>query len=124
MGIGVKLQRLRNEDFIWIVYFFIVLAALVSDKLEREFVLTNDYTKQKKFKLINIAILVVAFFIYLYFVLINYDDICYLRGNATKKEVLTSHAAFIAALLFLVGGIITLWAEIHRDTPQEDVGII
>ena len=84
----------------------------------------NQSQSQKKFKLINITIFIVAFFIYFYFVIINYQDINSLKKEATKKEVITSHVALIAALLFLVGGIINIWVELNRDTPDEDVGII
>lgn len=124
MGIGIKLNRLRTEDMIWIIYLFISIAALISDKYERDFLLTKNYQSQKKFKLINITIFIVAFFIYFYFVIINYQDINSLKKEATKKEVITSHVALIAALLFLVGGIINIWVELNRDTPDEDVGII
>jgi len=124
MNIGIKLNRLRTEDMIWIIYLFISIAALISDKYERDFLLTKNYQSQKKFKLINITIFIVAFFIYFYFVIINYQDINSLKKEATKKEVITSHVALIAALLFLVGGIINIWVELNRDTPDEDVGII
>lgn len=124
MNIGVKLSRLNREDFIWIIYLFIALFALLSDKYERDYLLHNNLVSHKKFKTINITILIVAFFIYLYFVLINYEDIKSLRCNITKKEVITHHASLVAALLFLVGGLISIWVEINRDTPLEDVGII
>ena len=124
MNIGVKLQRLKNEDFIWIIYFFIAIAAIISNIYERNFNLTNNINSQKKFKTINIAIFIIVFFIYLYFVLINYEDVKTLRKEATKKEVITSHLALIASLLFLIGGLIFVFVEINRDTPNEDVGII
>ena len=40
--ISKKLKRLRNEDFIWIVYFFIVVFALYSNKLDRDYLLKKD----------------------------------------------------------------------------------
>lgn len=123
MGIGIKLKRLREEDFIWVIYFFIVMGAIISNYYEKQFLYTNDYTKQKKFKLINITIFWVAFFIYLYFVLINFEDIKNLRKEASKKEVLTSQASLIAALLFLVGGIIQIFVGIFQDTPDEEIGL-
>ncbi len=124
MGIGVKLQRLRYEDWIWIIYFFIVIGALLSNYFERKFLFSENGADQKRFKVLNITIFCVAFFIYLYFVLINYEDVKSLRRDATKKEVITSHAALIGALLFLVGGAIYLWVEINRDTPEEDIGLL
>ena len=46
MGIGIKLQRLNTEDFIWVVYFFIALAAIISDVYERNFLITNNKNSQ------------------------------------------------------------------------------
>lgn len=58
MGIGIKLQRLNQEDFIWIIYVFIALFAIISDVYERNYVLTNNKKSQKKFKTINITIFI------------------------------------------------------------------
>ncbi len=124
MGIGIKLQRLKTEDFIWVVYIFIAIAAIVSNHFEKDYILTKNLKNQKKFKVINITIFCIAFFIYLYFVLLNYENISDLKRQATKKEVITAQAGLIAALLFLVGGIINLFVEINQNTPDEDIGLI
>ena len=124
MNIGIKLQRIKTEDFIWTIYFFIALASLISDSIERDYILTNNPKNKKIFKTINISVLTVAFFIYLYFLLINYDNVKNLRRNATKKEVLASHLALIGSILFLVGGISTLISEINRDTEDDNIGFI
>lgn len=122
MNIGIKIQRTRREDLIWVIYFFIALAAIISDHYERIFLLTKNPQSQKKFKTINIAIFIVALFIYLYFVFLNYEDISELKRNATKKEVLNRHIGLISALLFLVGGVLALYAEIF-STNSEDIGL-
>lgn len=115
MGIGIKLQRLNTEDFIWVIYFFIALFAIISDVYERKFLVNQDYKSQKIYKTINITIFIVALFIYVYFVLINYEDIKELKTNVTKKEVLNQHLSLIAALLFLVAGVINLYVELTGD---------
>lgn len=91
MNIGVKLQRISEENFIWVVYFFIIIAALLSNAYEKYFLETGDYRKQKIFKTLNITIFSVAFFIYLYFVVISYQNVQELRETSTKKEVLSAH---------------------------------
>lgn len=121
MNIGIKLQRIRNEDMIWIVYLFIAIAAIISDKFERDFILTNDKMAKKKYRIINITVLTIALFIYIYFVFINYEDVATLKKEVTKKEVILTHASLIAALLFLIGGIIALFVEINRTSGLDDV---
>lgn len=124
MNIGVKLQRISEENFIWVVYFFIIIAALLSNAYEKYFLETGDYRKQKIFKTLNITIFCVAFFIYLYFVVISYQNVQELRETSTKKEVLSAHMGLIASLLFLVAGGIALLAEINREDPDTDIGVV
>ncbi len=124
MNIKEKLKRLKTEDLIWVIYFFIVIGALLSNQYERNYLLTGDTSKQKNFKVLNITIFCVAFFIYLYFVLLNYEDVQTLRKDATRKEVLNAHIGLISALLFLVAGALAIVGEINRGGPDEDIGFI
>ena len=124
MNIGVKLQRVKEENFIWLVYFFIIIAALLSNAYEKYFLETGDYRKEKIFRTLNITVFCVAFFIYLYFVVISYEKVQELRETSTKKEVLSAHITLIASLLFLVAGGIALYAEINRENPDTDIGVV
>ena len=119
MNIGVKLQRLKEEDFIWIIYFFIVIAALYSDEEERKYYLNKDVKAYKKVKTINITVLTIAFFIYLYFVLINTQDLTNWQNNLNNKKYTENLARLIAAILFLVGGAIYVVLEITSNDLDE-----
>ena len=124
MNIGVKLQRLNEENLVWVVYFFIIIVALLSNAYEKYFLETGDLRKQKIFRTLNITIFCVAFFIYLYFVIISYENVQELRDNSTKKEVLSAHVTLIASILFLVAGGLALWSEINREDPDTDIGVV
>ncbi len=124
MNIGIKLKRLKNEDLIWLIYFFIVIGALMSNEYEKNYLLTGDSSNQKRFKILNITIFCVAFFIYLYFVLLNYEDVQTLRKDASRKEVLNVHIGLISSILFLVAGALAIVGEINRGGPDEDIGFI
>lgn len=121
MNIGIQLQRINTEDFIWVIYFFIALAAIISDTYEKQFLINKDLKSQKKFKTINITIFIVALFIYVYFVFINYQDVKTLKKEASKKEVLNQHLSLVAALLFLVAGAINLYVELTGDAPDVEL---
>jgi len=123
MEINTKLQRIKNEDFIWIIYFFIIIASLISNHYERQYINTKNFLNQKKCRCLNITIFVVAFFIYLYFVLINYENVSHLKKDATQKEVLISHISLIAAILFLIAGIFQIIAEVNRSTQDFELGL-
>lgn len=124
MNIGVKLQRINIENFIWLIYFFIIIAALISNEYEKHYIKTGDLKGQKIFKTLNITVFCVAFFIYLYFVITNYENIEHLKQTSTKKEVISAHLNLIASLLFLVAGGISLYAEINKDDLDTDIGLV
>lgn len=119
-----KLKRLKNEDIIWIVYFFIVVFALYSNKLDRDYLLKKDKDAYKREKSINITIFFVAFFIYLYFLLLLTEDLGNMEKNFDDPNYRSTFIQLIAAILFLIGGAIYLINEITRKDDDLDVGLI
>lgn len=123
MSIDEKFKRLKEEDFIWIVYFFIAAAALYSNNEERKYYLTRNNNFYKKQKTINIIILTIAFFIYLYFILNQTEDLKNMEKNFYSQTYRENFARLIASILFLVGGAIYVVLEIVQTEPDE-VGFI
>lgn len=119
-----KLKRLKNEDIIWIIYFFIVVFALYSNKLDRDYLLKKDKEAYKREKSINITIFFVAFFIYLYFLLLLTEDLGNMKKNFDNPNYRSTFIQLIAAILFLIGGAIYLINEITRKDDDLDVGLI
>lgn len=122
--ISRKLKQLRNEDIIWIIYFFIIVFALYSNKLDRDYLLNHDNSAYKSEKYINIGIFFVTFFIYLYFVLLLTEDLSNMERNFNNDNYRSTFIQLIAALLFLIGGSIYLINEIVRKDDDLDVGLI
>ncbi len=110
-----NLKELEIEDLIWVITLFTASFAIVSNKLEREFLFTGDLTKQKKFKTINITLLSIAFFIYLYFVMLAYSRFKLNNPNTTFKQLRIREANFIAAVLVLLATIIYFITSILSD---------
>ncbi len=119
-----KLKRLKNEDIIWIIYFFIVVFALYSNKLDRDYLLKKDKDAYKREKSINITIFFIAFFIYLYFLLLLTEDLGNMEKNFDDPNYRSTFIQLIAAILFLIGGAIYLINEITRKDDDLDVGLI
>lgn len=119
MNINEKLKKLRTEDFIWIVYFFIAAAALYSNKDEREYLLFNNKRAYREKKTINIVIFIIALIIYIYFVINTTEDLSQMPQTFQNPEYANRYAQLVAALLFLVGGIIYLVVEIKDPVPGE-----
>ncbi len=119
--INEKLRLLKNEDFIWTTYIFISISAIVSNYFEKQYDLTNDSEAYKKFKTINICIFTIAFFIYLYFLIVIYGKLKIVRQ--TMKRFHLTQAQLFASLLFLIGGLIYLIVEIS-ETEEIEFAII
>ena len=123
MNIFRRLRRLRNEDFIWIIYFFIAAFAILANHYETDFLIKKDLVAYKKEKIIHISIFLVAFFIYLYFVLLFTQDLNNMEKNFNNEKYRNTFLQLIAALLFLIGGTIYLFEAIsERDI--EEIGFI
>lgn len=123
MDIESKLKRLRREDLIWIIYFFIAAFALLSNSYDRDYLINHKKEAYKKERTINITIFLVAFFIYLYFVLLLTNDLSKMKQNFSDPRYRNVFMRLIAALLFLIGGAIYLYQEISYDETNE-IGFI
>ena len=117
------LQEIQIEDWIWITYLFLSAVALVSNFFEKDYLLNRNKTSKKAFKTINIAVFLIVFFIYLYFVLLTYSRFKERQQQTTIKSMIVTNANFIAASLFLIGGILYLFTEIISD-DETDVDIL
>lgn len=118
-----KLNLLKQEDFIWLIYFFIITFAIISNKFERNYVITNNQASLNKAKKINSTILIIAFFIYLYFVIVTIDNFDILIRNSERKDVKVAFERLIANILFLVAGAIALYADFDSNTIGTDIAI-
>ena len=109
-----KLALIRQEDFIWIIYFFIIIFALISNYFEKIYLIDKDPSAREKFSHINTTILIIA----LYNVIISYDDL------KSGKQNILSFLRVVASLLFLVAGAIFIYIDFKSNTTERDIGII
>lgn len=123
MNIEGKLKRLKREDLIWIIYFFIAAFALLSNFYDRDYLINHKIGAHKKERTINITIFIVTFFIYLYFVILLTDDISKIKQDFKSLKYCNTFMRLIAAILFLIGGAIYLYQEISYDETNE-IGFI
>ena len=113
------LKEVRIEDYIWIIYIFLAIFAIVSNYFEKEYLKKHDKKDENIFRTINTEIFIITFIIYLYFAYVNYKHIKRLDKNSSPKEVLLANAGLIAAILFLIGGGISLWISIYGDDDDD-----
>ncbi len=118
-----RLKGTNIRDIIWIVYFFLIIANLYSDYLQRDYICNHNLKSRDLFRNINKYVLIVAFFIYLYFVYDSYESIKNLQNNASDKKVFLTHLALISAILFLIAGALNIFIQ-NNSITDDDIGLI
>ncbi len=113
------LKEVQVEDYIWIIYIFLAIFAIISNYYEKEYITKHNKNSENIFRTINTEIFIVTFIIYLYFAYINYKHIKRLDPNSSPKQVLLANAGFIAALLFLIAGGISLFISIVGNDEDD-----
>lgn len=119
-----QIKLINNEDIVWYIYFFIIISALFTNYLEKKYLYDkNKYNKELAQK-INTIILVVAFFIYLYFLKLAYDNAkdAYKSNDIKNRRICMER--LIVSTLFLVAGAIAIYTDYDNNTSNIDIGII
>jgi len=119
-----KLNLLKKEDFIWLVYYFVITASLISNFFERNYVIANNQNSLNKVKKINTTILIIAFLIYLYFVTLTIENFDILQANGTNKDIRIANERLIANILFLVAGAYAIYVDFDSNNPNTGIGIL
>lgn len=118
-NINKILKELEIEDIIWIITLFSAIFAIISNKFERDYVINYSKKSQKTYKTINITLLIISFFIYLYFLLLSYSRIKEINPSTTFKQARLTNINFIAATLFIVASLISIFVEIFSDDGSD-----
>ena len=113
------LKRINIEDYIWIIYLFLVGYNLYSNYLEKKFLISKDKYLYNKFHSINTTVSFIALIIFIYFLIIAYEDLNKLNINSKEDEKKFKTLTFIASLLFVIGSAISLYVT-YKSTDLDD----
>ena len=103
-----RLEELKTEDFIWIIYIGIIFLSWIANFLERKYFLFDDLIAKEKYREIMTVIFSILVIIYFYFYKESIDDINKLKESDTDKKKILTIISSIASLLILISGIIFL----------------
>lgn len=125
-NINSKIERINIENFIWLIFFFLIGFNLYSNYLEKKYILANDKNARKKFREINKIVLTISLIIYFYFLYISWNDVHNLKYNDSENKKKLATYSFIASILFVLAGIITLYVVCNVNVLDEEneLGII
>lgn len=112
------LQKIKIEDFIWIVYLFLIGFSFYSNYLETEYIKTHSDTFKEKYRKSLILIFSIALLVYFYFFQDSLKDVRDQNPCDNPKKVFLNQANLVASTLILIAGCIFLLIAIY-DTDLD-----
>jgi len=110
-----KLEELKIEDFIWVIYIGIIILSWYSNNLERKYYIYNDEVSKIKYREIIIFIFTILIFVYIYFFKDSFDSVKELKETDSDEKKLLVFLSFIGSLLILISGFIFLYIAIRDE---------
>jgi uncharacterized membrane protein len=112
-----RLKQIETENFIWLIYFFLIGLCLYANYNEKKYFYTNDACSKEKYRKLIIVIFSVAVVIYAYFLVDNYKD--YKNSNKDDEVQNLNKLSLIGSALVFISGIIFLYIAI----VDEDINV-
>jgi ATP/ADP translocase len=103
-----RLNDIRIENFIWIIYIGIILLSWYSNYKEKIYLLYNDEKSKKEYRDLIILIFSVLVIVYFYFTKSSYEDYIKLKDEDDDRKKNLYLASFIGSFLVLISGVIFL----------------
>ena len=118
-NINKRLDLIRIENYIWVLYLFIIGFSFYANHLEKDYFLTNNIKSKNTYRLINASIFVVLIFIYSYF---EKEAILSLFNNdRSDKQKKLDTLSFIATTSVLISGFLFLYIVLDDDELLEEI---
>lgn len=120
-NISEQLKKIKIEDFIWVINFFIILFAFMSNDYEEDYIKTKNKKSSKIFHTINIDIFIIIFLINVYFLYLRYQTLQNLKSTSSKQEVLNANLNYLSAILIVIGTFIYIYTEMSSANIEEEI---
>lgn len=104
-----EINRLNFEDWLFIIIIVLTIVNIFSDQLQKKYILTNNKKYIEKSTELFIITLIIAIFIYLYFVKRNYN----LYKQSSKENKMLFGIKLLGSILIVVGTILLLYFQIN-----------
>jgi TRAP-type C4-dicarboxylate transport system permease small subunit len=108
-----RLNEIKIENYIWIIYLGIIFLSYYSNSLEKDYLLNNNYISRETYRYIMIIIFTILVLVYLYFLVDSYNGIKNIDINNMDETDRLSLLSFIGSLLVFISGIIFLYIAIN-----------
>lgn len=116
-----RLEDIKIENFVWIIYIGIIILSWYANSKETKFILYDDEKAKKEYQNIMILIFTILVIIYCYFTKDSYDDLKKLNESDSEKKKILHLASFIGSFLVLISGFIFLGIVIVDDEIDTEI---
>lgn len=115
------LQEIETENFIWVIYLFIIGVSFLANYYEANYYKTANIDSKDKYRILNIFVFSVALIIYLYFFKSNHDKVRNLNCFDSKEKIIFNELNYLASILIVIAGIILLYIAIFDKNLETEI---
>lgn len=120
-SIEKRLEKIKIEDIIWILYLIIIILSFIANSIERNYFIKNDIKDKKIYQNLMIFIFTILCIVYAYFTYDNYKDIKELKSYDSDTKIEFTYISFIATLLVLISGLLFLYIAINDENIETEI---
>ena len=120
-SIEKRLEKIKIEDIIWILYLIIIILSFIANSIERNYFIKNDIKDKKTYQNLMIFIFAILCIVYAYFTYDNYKDIKELKSYDSNTKIEFTYISFIATLLVLISGLLFLYIAINDENIETEI---
>lgn len=110
-----RLEELKIEDFIWVIYIGIIVLSWISNDFERDYFVNNNLESRDIYRNILIFTFAILIIIYIYFFKESLEDIQELKPTDSDKKKVFTYLSALGSFLILVSGAIFLFIAISDE---------
>jgi hypothetical protein len=116
-SIKKRIQQIDIENYIWIVYLFIIGFSFYANKLEKDYFLDHNIKSKERYRKINASIFAVLIVVYSYFEKESIESLFQKKNTKVHQYDILS---FIATSAVLLSGILFFYIIIvDKDIDEE-----
>lgn len=118
-NVNKRLDQIKIENYIWIIYLVIIGLSYYSNYLEKDYFLNQNLISKEKYRKINLLIFTTLTIIYAYFEKEAIEE--FKNKNKTKSQEQFDFLALIGSTAVLISGLIFLYIIINDENLDEEI---
>lgn len=105
-----EIKRLNFEDILWVIFIVLSILNIVSNKFQKDYVVTDNEYYEDRANNITIFVLSILLLVYLYFFLRNYK-----MYNNKDNPTNTDLVKIMGSVFFIIATLCLLYFQVHSE---------